>query len=327
MLSKEKLLSMDKIAKYRQLCSVEPSIPLFCRDWWLDAVAPGYWDVVLVEKNGDVVAAMPYVTNTRRGFRFIQQPALTQVNGPWLARLDGREQKRRETEKALYLKLIKQLPRFDHFSQNWHFKVTNWLPFFWQGFQQTTRYTYRLEDLSNLDIIWDGLSSNIRREIRKAEGRFSLKLRAFPTIDEFLELNSMTFERQGMKLPYSKELVQRLDEACAQKECRKIFIAEDPEGNAHAAVYIVWDETNAYYLMGGGNPSLRTSGATSFVMWEAIKHSASITKSFDFEGSMIEPVEKFFRAFGATQTAYHNVYKTNGRLLKLFRALKGILVT
>ncbi len=59
-------------------------------------------------------------------------------------------------------------------------------------------------------------------------------------------------------------------------------------------------------------------------MWEAIRFAASVTRSFDFEGSMIEPVEKFFRAFGATQTAYHNVFKTNSRLLVTARALKNI---
>jgi hypothetical protein len=50
-----------------------------------------------------------------------------------------------------------------------------------------------------------------------------------------------------------------------------------------------------------------------------------VTKKFDFEGSMIEPVEKFFRAFGATQMPYFQVKKTNSRLLKLRSALKTLI--
>ena len=50
----------------------------------------------------------------------------------------------------------------------------------------------------------------------------------------------------------------------------------------HAGVYIVWDSNSAYYIMGGGDPELRSSGATTLCMWEAIKFSASVTACFDF---------------------------------------------
>ena len=76
------------------------------------------------------------------------------------------------------------------------------------------------------------------------------------------------------------------------------------------AAIIFWNPDSAYYLMGGRNPKLRSSGATSLCMWEAIQFSASVTKSFDFEGSMNEPVERFFRAFGAVQTPYFSIKKT-----------------
>jgi len=70
---------------YRALCDAERSIPIFNRDWWLDAVTAGRWDVALVEKGGRIVAAMPYAMRRRCGFLFIEQPALTQFNGPWIA--------------------------------------------------------------------------------------------------------------------------------------------------------------------------------------------------------------------------------------------------
>jgi hypothetical protein len=54
-------------------------------------------------------------------------------------------------------------------------------------------------------------------------------------------------------------------------------------------------------------------------MWEAIKFASTVTESFDFEGSMIEPVERFFRAFGARQTSYHTVSHTPSHLFKLMK--------
>lgn len=305
------------VDKYRTLCSQEPSIPLFSQAWWLDATAgEGAWDVALVEKGGAIVAAMPYVPRKRYGFTLLGQPALTQNLGPWLRETDGKSSTKLAQHKDWLQALIDQLPPFSHFTQNWHWRMGNWLPFYWAGFQQTTRYTYILHTLGDEPALWSGLRENIRTDIKKASNRFQLRIRDDLTVDEFLALNRMTFARQDMALPYTEAFVHKLDQACVARQARKIFIAEDEQGRRHAGVYIVWDGNSAYYLMGGGDPELRNSGATSLCMWEAIKFAATVTKRFDFEGSMIEPVEKFFRAFGAQQTPYFTVSKTPSFILK-----------
>ena len=33
--------------------------------------------------------------------------------------------------------------------QNFHYGITDWLPFYWEGYRQTTRYTYMLKDIRN----------------------------------------------------------------------------------------------------------------------------------------------------------------------------------
>ena len=307
----------DRIDKYRTLCTQELSIPLFSQAWWLDATAgEGAWDVALVEKGGGIVAAMPYVPRQRYGFTLLGQPALTQTLGPWLRETEGKSATRLAQHKDWLQALIAQLPPFAHFTQNWHWQMSNWLPFYWAGFQQTTRYTYILQELSDEQELWQGLQENIRREIKKAGNRLQLRVRDDLTVDDFLVLNRMTFARQDMALPYTEAFVHKLDQACVARQASKIFIAEDEQGRRHAGVYIVWDGNSAYYLMGGGDPELRNSGATSLCMWEAIKFAATVTKRFDFEGSMIEPVEKFFRAFGAQQTPYFTVSKTPSFILK-----------
>jgi hypothetical protein len=53
--------------------------------------------------------------------------------------------------------------------------------------------------------------------------------------------------------------------------------------------------------MAGSDPRFRTSGAMSLLTWEAIKYAGQVTRRFDFEGSMLRPVERFFRAFGGRQ--------------------------
>jgi hypothetical protein len=63
--------------------------------------------------------------------------------------------------------------------------------------------------------------------------------------------------------------------------------------------------------MGGADPKLRSSGAQTLLLWELIQLSANLSRSFDFEGSMIENVEKSFRGFGARQYRYFRVWKDN----------------
>jgi len=58
----------------------------------------------------------------------------------------------------------------------------------------------------------------------------------------------------------------------------------------------------------GADPRLRSSGAQSLLFWEAIKLASEKNLKFDFEGSMIEPIERVFRAFGATQVPYLQLY-------------------
>lgn len=315
------------VDKYRTLCTQEPSIPLFSQAWWLDATAgEGAWSVALVERGDVIVAAMPYVERKRYGFTFVGQPALTQTLGPWIGETEGKSATKLAQHKDWLQALIAQLPPFAHFTQNWHWQVGNWLPFYWKGFKQTTRYTYILHALGDEPTLWQGLQENIRREIKKASNRFNLRVRTDLTVEDFLVLNRLTFARQNMPLPYTEAFVRKLDQACTTRHARKIFIAEDAQGRRHAGVYIVWDSNSAYYLMGGGDPELRNSGATSLCMWEAIKFAATVTQHFDFEGSMIEPIERFFRAFGAQQTPYFTISKTPSRLLRtamFLRSLKG----
>jgi hypothetical protein len=296
---------------------------IFAAPWWLDAVAPGAWAEVVVERGGRVEARLPYVSARRRGLTLLVTPPLTKTLGPWLRPALGKSTTRLEREKELMTELIDGLPAFDHFDQNFHPSVANWLPFHWRGFEETTRYTYVLPDLGDEDALWSGLRENVRRAVRKA--RRSLEVRDDLGLDAFLDVHAKTFERQGQSMPYARDLVARLDAACTERGCRRTLFAVDAAGAVHAAAYVVWDATSAYYLMGGGDPELRESGAGSLVIWEAIRAAATVAPQFDFEGSMLEPVERFFRAFGGEQRPYFHVTKTSSRLLKMKRDVRSWL--
>lgn len=309
---------MDAKDRYRKFSEETADIPIFSKSWWLDAVAgEENWNVVLVEKGGQIRASMPYVIKPKLHYKIMTMPVLTQTLGPYIKYPHGQKYVQRISyEKEVCNALLQQLPDCAYFIQNFHYSITNWLPFYWANYKQTTRYTYVIENLTDLDGIYKNFRSNIKTDIRKAQKKITV-LKKNDALTSLYEMVSMTFERQGKQPPYTYEQLQRLDQACADHNCRAIFVAEDENGQIHSAIYVIWDAQSAYYLIGGGNPKLRSSGANSLLIWEAIHYVSNKTKRFDFEGSMHEPIERFFRAFGAVQKPYYQISKVNSKLLRL----------
>ncbi len=303
-------------------------MPVFCSPWWLDATAgAGNWGIAEVRQNSQILASMPWVLKQNRlGLRILSQPALTQTLGPWIAEPPQKTKygTRLAREKDLMEALINQLPHYHVLRQNFAPEITNWLPFYWHGFQQTTRYTYRLDLSCERDDLWAGFQENVRREIRKAIKR-GVVIEESKDIDAFLVLNEKTFLRQGMNLPYTKSYVRNFFSASLAHQAGKIFLARDEDGRVHAGNLIVWNKHCAYYLMGGGDPQLRNSGAMSLAMWHAIEFASKVAKIFDFEGSMIEPVERFFRGFGAVQTPYFAMTHVPSRLMASLMTMRSLI--
>jgi hypothetical protein len=292
---------------------------IFEQPWWLDCVAPGVWDVAEVRKGDDVVARLPYVARRRAGFRTIVQPQFTQTLGPWLAAPTG---KGKSNERALLGELIEMLPPFDVFRQCFSPTLTNWLPFYWEGFREAVRYTYRIEDLSDLDVVRRGFQEHVRRGIRKASAAVEVD-HDYP-LESLLALDLKTYARQGLKLPHSHDVLRRLDAECAARDARRIFGAVDAQGNTHAALYIVWDERVCYALVNARNPDIQAFGANTLLYWEAIRLAAEVSRVFDFEGSMVKPVEHFFRGFGGRQTQYFCIHKTTPRAQPALAAQRAV---
>jgi hypothetical protein len=298
------------------------SYNLFQEPWWLDAVAPGAWQEVRVERGGQVVGRLPFVISSRRGMTFIEMPPVTQTLGPWIQPSEAKYANQLGDQKDVFSELIEKLPKHDVFRQSFAPEVQNWMPFYWAGFEQTTCYTYRINDLTDLDRVWAETRENVRTDIRKAEK--SLLVCDDLGLPEILKLASMSYERAGRSWPYSAELMSRIDQAAAARQARRILFAKDAQGNVHGAIYLLNDERTTYYLMGGSNPEFKGSGANSLLLWHAIKDAAKVSRSFDFEGSMNENIERFFRAFGARQTPYFQVSRLN-RKAKVLKGLQDVV--
>jgi hypothetical protein len=299
--------------KYRELCNKEKSIPIFNRDWWLDAVCgENNWNVVIAEKNGNVIGALPYyLARGPLGLSRIVMPKLTQHNGLWIKYPNNQNYiDRLSYEKEIMYSIIEQIDNLNvaYFSQHFHYSITNWLPFLWKGFNQTTRYSYVIEDLSNLDKVYAQFEKKKRTYISKAGTLLRVKYNL--SMRDFYEHHKQTLAKSGAKINYPYVMLNRLlGEVYKRGQGISMFCVDSHE-NIHGAKLIVWDENSAYQLIGSYDPDFRNSGVSALLAWEAIKYAASRTRQFDFVGSMVEAYERPYRGFGGRQKPYFNISKT-----------------
>jgi hypothetical protein len=298
--------------------TTECAYTIFQQPWWLDVVAPGIWKDVTVERGGAVIARLPYMLKRRFGFSVITMPILTPTLGPWLRSSDGKKVTQASDEKELMTELISKLPRFDAFRQRFSPQTTNWLPFYWAGYGSDLHYTYRVNTHQSPGVLWSNLRHSLRTRIRRAQKLYTV--RDDVGIEDFIRLNQMTFERKQLQTRVTPDLARRVDAACSQRNCRAILSALDAQNEVQGSIFLLWDQEVVYYLMAGSTPQGKQDSVHALLLWEAIRWTQSTGRIFDFEGSMIEPVERFFRTFGAFQVPILYIHKERpmmGALLKV----------
>jgi len=315
-----------KKEEYKIFCQNEKTLPIFFKDWWLDVVCgEDNWDVCIVKNEQSCLGVLPFYKRNRVGINFLRMPPLTQFLGPWILKKDTTINNQLTFEKKVINQLLDQLPGYSNFLQSCNYDFQNGLPFIWKGFTQSTGYTYVIEDTSDISLIWKNMKGSLRTDIKNSKEKHNLSIEGNGDIDAFISLNQAVFTRQKRKPPFDTQLLRNLYKNCLKRNAGRLLIAKDLNGNSHAAVLLVWDDTTVYYLASGSDPELRKSQALSFLLWEAIQIASAQKKKFNFEGSMVESIERHFRSCGAEQFSYPTFSKSNSKLLSLLLHIRSYL--
>ena len=310
---------MKNLNKIKTFISESEQGTIFTTPEWLEAVAPGNWDYIINESNGSIKACMPIILNQKLGFTICNMPPFTQSLGIMYPAVEGKYAEVLTRKINALSELISVIPKNSYFRQRLHPSITNWLPFYWQGYNQSTRYTYVIKDLVDQDKIWKSFRSNIRQEIRKASK--TIKIFQEDDFDALSFCIDSTFARQKNK-NFDFSTLKNIFDTCKKLKNGKIFLAKNGK-EICGAIYLVWDEKSAYYIAGGSPKEVRTTGSMPLLLWEAIKFSSNVTRNFNFEGSMIKPIERFFRAFGGELVPYYDITKINSKFISIAKTFRN----
>ena len=322
----------DNKEKYKIYCGqMGDKIPIFSQHWWMQAACSGKdWNVMMEQDmQGNTVATMPFLIGSKWHMKYILMPPLTQHNGIFFQHPQGQTERQRLTfEKEICHKITNKLNHLhiDLFQQNFAPEFTNWLPFFWKGYNQTTRYTYIIPDISDTQKVYDAFTPAKQRQIKKAE-RYNLKTQKDKlTPEEFYNYHSTLIGKRGSTEEIPQEAFLAISHAAISRGQGTILsVADENEGNTLAALFMVWDSNFAYYLVPANDRAFSTTGASTLLTFQAIKEASLHSKAFNFEGSMVESIENAYNQFGSIQVPYMTLSKPFTLPAKLWTLSKELL--
>lgn len=280
---------------------------VFEQPWWLDAVAPGKWAEAIVKENDKIIARMPYVFEKGK----IKNPTYTQTLGIWMDESLTSFQKgnsQLSKQKAVISELLSQLPKNNGIDITLDSSIKYILPFRWHGFNIEPTFSYRICNLNQHETLYERIGKTVEKNIKTASKKVVLELNSMD-FEAMIELQNMTFARQNRKNPISCQLTLQVMKKALENGCGRLMLARDHNNEVHSAAFLLYDEKVCYYLMGGQNPKFKNNGSQNLLLVEGIKFAASVSHNFDFEGSMIEGIENFFRQFGGEQVINYHVSK------------------
>jgi len=302
---------MTNKQRYKILCDKEKTIPLFSQYWWMNTVcSENEWDVYLIGEGNDIIASMPYYIKNQGEQKIITKAILTQNNGIWIKYpLSQKLSSRLNYEEKIINQICDHLESLPiaKYEQQYHYSFKNWLPFYWRQYNAITRYTYVIDNTSDMELVRENYSSKIRNEINNA--RKKLKIYESNDLKAFFGINTLSFSRQNMKIPYTFELFTNLYKECSERNCCKLLFAGDNRNNMQSVAMIVWDQDSVYYLLNGTDPDFKHLQGNALLIDKSIEIAHDLGKKFDFEGSVIKGIEKSFRQYGGEPKPYFRIFK------------------
>ncbi|MFQ5445909.1 MAG: GNAT family N-acetyltransferase [Saprospiraceae bacterium] len=305
---------------WNDFVDASPQQYLYYYTWYLDAACPG-WQAIVVEQGGHWVAVMPLPLQRKGSVKYAFQPHLTQFGGIIFVAQEGTRHRYHHFLKTATQHALAALPR-DLFGLevNLHPAVQYFLPFFWEKFEVRPRFTYWLPVDDDFDKLVKCFSSSVINHRKKAQ-KNGLSIGEGGSPDGLLAIA----RRERIFGPAEAATFGRVWQAVEKRGDGLLLTAKTPEGAVASAAAFIWDKNKMVFYAIAQDGRHKTSGANALLISEAIHRCCERggIRNFDFEGSMIETVEQYFRAFNPVAKSYFSIRKTRYPwLFRLYRRIK-----
>lgn len=297
----------------------EYCIGVFGSEKWLSIYGDSLKLIGIYKDEHQLIGGFYYLDTKKFGFRFLKLPPYTPHCGLFFTTNNKNQASLNNTTKDIMNELcayflnqksaltILALPSL-------HIDLQ---PFIWNNFKIIPNYTYQINLQQSIESIKSNFDPKNRNAINKA-------------LKQPISITENTLSKDALFV-FFRDYLQTTNANIYETELKNIFHLFADSSNSFSVeayqnekvlglVFCIYDKQNCYYLLGAVNKGENTQGINNLLVQKSIEKAKELgCTTFDFEGSMIKGVEKFFRSFGGELTPYYTVNKAN---LLLEMALK-----
>jgi lipid II:glycine glycyltransferase (peptidoglycan interpeptide bridge formation enzyme) len=290
--------------RYLSLITTHGSV--FNTTSWLEIFGNNLVLIGITNPNNELIGAFFYVQHFKFALKYALLPPFTPSNGFILINPAQNTSNlitiQKEANDAIANYFLSH--NFALVSIGFPVNLVDTQVYFWKKFKVIPNYTYQL-DLMKDDIqIFNQFTTERRKSIRKAE-KDDLSIQRCLDYEVVLNLVNKTFERKQKSL--NQSLIKKIFFEFANETNSFAFVAYQKKIPI-ATTFIIYYNKVAYYLFGGYDASQKHHGAGPACMWNSIQAAKKLgLKTFDFEGSMLPEVERYFREFGGEIKPYYTI--------------------
>jgi hypothetical protein len=277
---------------------------------WLEIYSENILVNGIFNSNHELIGAFNLYINKKFGLTYFSTPPYSSNNGFFFINPALNISNKNTFEKDIHFLICDYLKKinFNIIRTAFPVNVIDTQPYFWSNFKVIPNYTYQLMLDKSEEILFENFTTEKRKSIKKAtKDLIQVKQEFDYQIVKNLILK--TFLRRNKSV--DENMINKILFEFADSTNSFTFVAYK-NNQPSACTFIIYHNQICYYLLGGYDESNKHHGAGVSCMWQSILYAKKIgIKLFDFEGSMLPEVEKYFREFGGTIVPYYTINKAN----------------
>lgn len=281
---------------------------LFNQPTWLNIYSNQLKLIGIFNLNNELIGAFNLFEAKKNGFTYYITPPYSPSNSFFILNPAINISNKITFEKDIHFAIANYLNNLKGFLKITSFpsSTIDMQAYFWKKFKVIPNYTYQIDLGKNETEIYNNMTTEKRKSIRKAE-KDNIDIKLCENYFDIKELILKTFTRKNKLI--STQYLDKILFQYANQHNSFAYIAYQ-NNMPSACTFIIYDKNCCYYLFGGYDNANKHHGAGVGCMWQSILHAKKLNiKIFDFEGSMLPEVEKYFREFGGNITPYYTIQK------------------
>ncbi len=289
---------------------------IFQRSEWLQRLN-GFKGVLIRKKVNEIIAGVPVVLTRKKQVKGIHIPPYTHIFCPVFSIRASSDLKG-----DFLSQVIKE--GYQHIDFKFNHGHQDILPFLKNGFTVQTYLTYIVE--GTYETFRKSINKNKLRELRKLEKLLEedeIQVSEDWNFDAIMEMMTITAKRGNFNA--SREALKSLFEF-KEDYLKGFFITSRKYGLVSIGIF-AYDDTHVYNLI---NVSKRIDDAVIktinlLTIDCGVRFALNNGKIFDFEGSVIPGIAKFYSLMGGSQVAVYRAHKSRSILFSFMRAIERFL--